>query len=45
VAVVPAQRFARRSCDRLARLMIRCGVGVRTRHTYRLVEIDEDFFE
>jgi restriction system protein len=31
--------------DRLARLMIQYGVGVQTRHTYRLVEIDEDFFE
>ncbi|MBY3553711.1 restriction endonuclease [Modestobacter lapidis] len=31
--------------DRLARLMIQYGVGVQTRHTYRLVEVDEDFFE
>jgi restriction system protein len=31
--------------DRLARLMIRYGVGVQTKHMYRLVEIDEDFFE
>jgi restriction system protein len=31
--------------DRLARLMIRYGVGVQTRHTYRVVELDEDFFE
>ncbi|TKJ30152.1 restriction endonuclease [Blastococcus sp. CCUG 61487] len=31
--------------ERLARLMIRYGVGVQTKHTYRLVEIDEDFFE
>jgi restriction system protein len=31
--------------ERLARLMIRYGVGVQTRHTYRVVELDEDFFE
>lgn len=31
--------------DRLARLMIQYSVGVQTRHTYRLVEVDEDFFE
>lgn len=31
--------------DRLAELMIRYGVGVQTRHTYRVVELDEDFFE
>lgn len=31
--------------DRLARLMIQYGVGVQTKHTYRLVEVDEDFFE
>ena len=31
--------------DRLAGLMIRYGVGVQTRHTYRVVELDEDFFE
>lgn len=31
--------------DRLARLMIQYGVGVQTQHTYRLVEVDEDFFE
>ncbi|WP_306001435.1 restriction endonuclease [Blastococcus carthaginiensis] len=31
--------------ERLARLMIQYGVGVQTRHTYRLVELDEDFFE
>nr|WP_245817484.1 restriction endonuclease [Geodermatophilus saharensis] len=31
--------------ERLARLMIQYGVGVQTRHTYHLVELDEDFFE
>ena len=31
--------------DRLARLMIQYGVGVQTKHTYRLVEVDDDFFE
>ena len=31
--------------DRLARLMIQYGVGVQTKHTYRVAEVDEDFFE
>lgn len=31
--------------DRLARLMIRYGVGVQVRRTVRIVEVDEDFFE
>lgn len=31
--------------ERLARLMIRYGVGVQVKQTYRRVEIDEDFFE
>lgn len=31
--------------ERLASLMIRFGVGVQTRETVRIVEIDEDFFE
>ena len=31
--------------DRLARLMIQYAVGVQTKHTYRVVEVDEDFFE
>lgn len=30
---------------RLVRLMIRYGVGVQVKDTYRVVEIDEDFFE
>ena len=29
---------------RLTSLMIRYGVGVQVRETYRVVEIDEDFF-
>ena len=29
---------------RLARLMIRYGVGVQVKETYKIVEIDEDFF-
>lgn len=31
--------------ERLARLMIRYGVGVQVKQTYHRVEIDEDFFE
>lgn len=31
--------------QRLTALMIRYGVGVQTKQTYQLVEIDEDFFE
>ncbi|GAB3706465.1 restriction endonuclease [Mariniluteicoccus flavus] len=31
--------------QRLARLMIRYGVGVQLRHTFHVVEVDEDFFE
>lgn len=31
--------------SRLVRLMIRYGVGVQVKDTYRVVEIDEDFFE
>jgi len=31
--------------ERLARLMIRYGVGVQTKRTVEIVEIDEDFFE
>lgn len=31
--------------ERLARLMIRYGVGVQTKQTVEVVEIDEDFFE
>nr|WP_200955918.1 restriction endonuclease [Oerskovia sp. Root918] len=31
--------------DRLARLMIKYGVGVQVKQTYDVVEIDEDFFE
>lgn len=31
--------------ERLARLMIRYGIGVQVRQTYQRVEIDEDFFE
>lgn len=31
--------------ERLARLMIRYGVGVQTKRTVRIVQIDEDFFE
>jgi restriction system protein len=31
--------------DRLARLVIQYGVGVQTRRTHRLVEMDEDFSE
>lgn len=31
--------------QRLARLMIRYGVGVQVKHTVQIVEVDEDFFE
>ncbi len=31
--------------DRMARLMIRYGVGVQVKRTVQIVEIDEDFFE
>ncbi|MGP5593700.1 restriction endonuclease [Corynebacterium flavescens] len=31
--------------ERLTTLMIRYGVGVQTRETYKVVEIDEDFFD
>lgn len=30
--------------ERLAGLMIRYGVGVQVKETYKVVEIDEDFF-
>ena len=31
--------------QRLASLMIRYGVGVQTKRTVKIVELDEDFFE
>ena len=31
--------------DRLVSLMIRFGVGVQTKQTVEIVEIDEDYFE
>nr|WP_232422937.1 restriction endonuclease [Cellulosimicrobium cellulans] len=40
-----AARVALIDGNRLARLMIKYGVGVQVKQTYDVVEIDEDFFE
>ena len=42
---IGAKRIILINGTELARLMVQYGVGVRTRETYQLPRIDEDYFE